>query len=143
MKCVKELFIIAALSAAIGALVSLPVAMLLGRPVFEIIEGAGVGALIGLAARLAFQFFYHSLGGKQWLGFTAIAAVIGAGTLAGALSLGVRQAPHLCALLVMAELSGMTMATVGYLRYRKMNDRLKAIQAASADAAKNEGSRGV
>jgi hypothetical protein len=128
MKYVKELSSTAATSAAVGALVSLPVVILLGRPFYEILEGAGVGAIIGLAASLAFRFFYLNLRGNKALGFAAIAAVIGAGTFAGAFSLGVRQALHFCLLISLAELSGLTMAVLADLRYRKMNERLKAIQ---------------
>lgn len=129
MKYVKELFVIAMISALVGGLVSLPVMILLGRPLFELLEGAGVGALIGLAARLAFQFFYHNLGGNNVIGFIAIAFVIAAGTLMGAFSLGIRQVVHFCVLVSLAEITGMTMAFLGYRRYRKMNAKLKAIQA--------------
>ncbi len=141
MKNAKELFIIALLSAIVGGLVSLPVAILLGRPIFEILEGAGVGAIIGLAARFAFQFFYQNLGGKTALGFLSIAAVIACGTVAGAVTLGIRQPLHLGILVLLAEASGLAMAALGYARYRKLNERLKAIQA-SEDEAKNAESRG-
>jgi hypothetical protein len=142
VKNAKELVIIAALSAVVGALVSLPVVILLGRPLFGIIEGAGVGSLIGLAARSAFQFFYQNLGGKAWLGFLSIAAVIALGTVAGAVTLGIRQPPHLGILTLLAEASGLTMAAIGYARYRKLNERLKAVQAASGGEAKEVEIRG-
>lgn len=142
MKHVKELVIIAVLSAIVGALVSLPVVLVLGRPLFGILEGAAVGALIGLAARFAFQFFYHNLGGKTALGFAAIAAVIALGTVVGAVTLGIGQPLHLGVLTLLAEASGLIMAAVGYLRYRKLNERLKAVQTAGDDEADKVESRG-
>ena len=46
MKYFRELFAIAFISAIVGGIVSLPVALLLGRmPLLDSLKGAGVGAL--------------------------------------------------------------------------------------------------
>jgi hypothetical protein len=137
VKYVKELFVIAFISAVVGGLVSLPAVFFLKSTWLEPFKGAGVGALIGLAARLAFQFFYHNLNGNKALGFMAIAAVIGAGTFTGAFALGIREALHFALFILLAEITGMTMAAVGWRRYRRMNDRLKAIQAGYEDQTGN------
>lgn len=129
MKYFRELFAIAFISAIVGGIVSLPVAFLLGRmPLLNSLKGAGVGALVGLATNLSFEFFYRNLSKNRSLGLMLIAAVIGLGTFAGAYSLGVRLALHFGILISLAEATGLTMAALGYLRYRRLNERLKSIQ---------------
>lgn len=129
MKYLKELLVIALSSAIVGGIVSLPVALTLNRtPLLDSLKGAGVGALIGLAANFSFMFFYRHLSRSRNLGFSIIAAVIGLGTFAGAYSLGVRQAPHFAILISLAEATGLTMAALGYRRYKRLNEKLKNIQ---------------
>jgi hypothetical protein len=129
MKSLKEIVGIAFFSAVVGCLVALPVALLLNRmPLVDSLKGAGVGALIGLAAHFSFTFFYRNLSESRNLGLLLIAAVIGLGTFAGAYFLGVRQAPYFVLLIALAEATGLTMAALGYWRYMRLNEKLKNIQ---------------
>ena len=129
MKYLKELLVIALSSAIVGGIVSLPVALILNRmPLLDSLKGAGVGALIGLAANFSFMFFYRHLSRNRNLGLSIIASVIGLGTFAGAYFLGVRQALHFVILISLAEATGLTMAALGYRRYKRLNEKLKNIQ---------------
>jgi hypothetical protein len=129
MKSLKEIVGIAFFSALVGSIVALPVALLLnGTPLVDSLKGAGVGALIGLAAHFSFTFFYRHLSENRNFGLLLIAAVIGLGTSAGAYVLGVRQASHFVLLIALAEATGLTMAALGYRRYMRLNEKLKSIQ---------------
>ena len=74
------------------------------------------------------MFFYRHLSRNRNLGLMIIAAVIGLGTFAGAYSFGVRQALHFVILISLAEATGLTMAALGYRRYKRLNEKLKNIQ---------------
>jgi hypothetical protein len=124
-----ELIFVALASAVVGGLVSLPVMFLQGEGPFPYsLNSAGVGALIGIAAYLLSAFFYRNLNKNRVLGFALIAAVIGLGTFAGAYFLGLRAALYFGILIFLAEAAGLTMASLGYLRYRKLNEKLRKVQ---------------
>jgi len=129
MKKLNEFTVSLFTSGLVGAVVALPIIIISQSEIFTYtIKSALVGVLIGLMARSAYIFFYRRAPRYKLLSFASVFSIIAVGTGMGAWILGLVSFPYLIAIVIAAEIIGLT-ATILINRYAcRLNERLKHTQ---------------
>ena len=126
MKELRSIIIIIIISAAAGGIVSIPVSIIeKNTHTLGILQGAAIGAIIGLAARFAFASVYLHLRKHPLPAYLAMAGTVGAGTLAGCLVTGVQMLPAGLAAVGISVAVGLILTRLISSYYEKLNQQLR------------------
>ena len=121
--------IIIIISALAGAAVSILISIMGSSSIFPgIYQGAAAGALISIAARLAFSVIYFRFRKNPLPAYTAMAGTVGAGTFIGCLLMDVALIPTGLAAIVLSLLISLIMTSIIFNYSKKLNKKLKEKQ---------------
>lgn len=125
MKELKNIILIALISAAAGTAVSIPVSFIDGSSLSQgMLRGAAAGAVIGFAARFAFTALYLKLRHTPLPAYAAMTGTVAAGTLLACLLTGITIMPAGLTAIGVSVAVGLLLTRLIFSYSKKLNDGL-------------------